>query len=215
VIRVRRACRSNEIVRRFMPAPLAIDDAGSRPIRCRPRQRRCRSALQAFLPIDGDFDICGFNLDPVHQSGAKPFRRGRVILVGDAAHVNSPIGGMGLNSGVHDAFELAAKLPESCEGRPTMPSLTGTTDNGVRSQPITRRLLEERYPAVRRRKAAGGRAANRRYGHQLVDYQRLGRQRLLAREGKQPLGQGRGALRTVHGGLDEAIDVGLAARELR
>ena len=36
--------------------------------------------------------------------------RGRVALAGDAAHVNSPAGGMGLNGGIHDAFELAAAL---------------------------------------------------------------------------------------------------------
>ena len=36
--------------------------------------------------------------------------QGRVALAGDAAHVNSPAGGMGLNGGLHDAFELAAAL---------------------------------------------------------------------------------------------------------
>ncbi len=46
----------------------------------------------------------------MHQRVAKKFRQGRVLLAGDAAHVNSPIGGMGLNSGVHDAFNLADKL---------------------------------------------------------------------------------------------------------
>jgi 3-(3-hydroxy-phenyl)propionate hydroxylase len=46
----------------------------------------------------------------VHQRVAEKFRKGRAILAGDSAHVNSPIGGMGLNSGVHDAFNLADKL---------------------------------------------------------------------------------------------------------
>jgi 3-(3-hydroxy-phenyl)propionate hydroxylase len=41
---------------------------------------------------------------------AEKFHRGRAILAGDSAHVNSPIGGMGLNSGVHDAFNLAVRL---------------------------------------------------------------------------------------------------------
>jgi 3-(3-hydroxy-phenyl)propionate hydroxylase len=50
----------------------------------------------------------------VHQRVAKTFRKGRAILAGDSAHVNSPIGGMGLNSGVHDAFNLAEKLLRSC-----------------------------------------------------------------------------------------------------
>ncbi len=48
----------------------------------------------------------------VHQRVAKEFRRGRVILAGDAAHINNPLGGMGMNGGVQDAFNLADKLVE-------------------------------------------------------------------------------------------------------
>jgi 3-(3-hydroxy-phenyl)propionate hydroxylase len=44
----------------------------------------------------------------VHQRVADTLKKGRVLLAGDAAHVNSPTGGMGLNSGVHDAVDLAA-----------------------------------------------------------------------------------------------------------
>jgi 3-(3-hydroxy-phenyl)propionate hydroxylase len=46
----------------------------------------------------------------VHQRVARHFKRGRALLLGDAAHVNSPIGGMGLNSGIHDAIDLANVL---------------------------------------------------------------------------------------------------------
>jgi 3-(3-hydroxy-phenyl)propionate hydroxylase len=46
----------------------------------------------------------------VHQRVAKSFVEGRVILIGDSAHVNNPLGGFGLNSGVHDAFNLFEKL---------------------------------------------------------------------------------------------------------
>jgi 3-(3-hydroxy-phenyl)propionate hydroxylase len=46
----------------------------------------------------------------VHQRVAATYRVGRMLLAGDAAHLNSPTGGMGLNSGVHDAFNLAGKL---------------------------------------------------------------------------------------------------------
>jgi 3-(3-hydroxy-phenyl)propionate hydroxylase len=48
----------------------------------------------------------------VHQRVAKEFRRGPVVLVGDAAHVNSPIGGMGLNSGIHDAYTLGQNMSD-------------------------------------------------------------------------------------------------------
>jgi 3-(3-hydroxy-phenyl)propionate hydroxylase len=43
---------------------------------------------------------------------AKQFRKGRVFLCGDAAHVNNPIGGLGLNSGIHEAWHLAQLLGE-------------------------------------------------------------------------------------------------------
>ena len=46
----------------------------------------------------------------VHQRVAKSFRQGRVALVGDAAHLNNPLGGFGMNSGVHDAFNLCERL---------------------------------------------------------------------------------------------------------
>src|SRR5437588_2287830 len=69
-----------------------------------------QARLKAFLPKDADYDICASNLYIVHQRVAKKFRIGRAILAGDSAHVNSPIGAMGMNSGVHDAFNLADKL---------------------------------------------------------------------------------------------------------
>ena len=55
----------------------------------------------------------------VHQRVAKSFLEGRVILIGDACHLNNPLGGFGMNSGVHDAFNLFEKLmPVIAEGRP-------------------------------------------------------------------------------------------------
>jgi 3-(3-hydroxy-phenyl)propionate hydroxylase len=46
----------------------------------------------------------------VHQRVAETYRRGRCFLAGDAAHLNNPLGGMGMNGGIHDAFNLARKL---------------------------------------------------------------------------------------------------------
>ncbi|MGQ0651361.1 MAG: FAD-dependent oxidoreductase [Betaproteobacteria bacterium] len=46
----------------------------------------------------------------VHQRVAASYRRGRVFLAGDAAHLNNPLGGMGMNGGIHDAFALADLL---------------------------------------------------------------------------------------------------------
>src|SRR5947208_6514162 len=50
------------------------------------------------------------NIYRVHQRVAQLFRKGRVFLAGDAAHVNNPVGGLGLNCGIHDAMELAETL---------------------------------------------------------------------------------------------------------
>ena len=69
-----------------------------------------QARLQGFLPKAGGYEVCGSNLYTVHQRVAKKFRVGRAILAGDSAHVNSPIGAMGMNSGIHDAFNLADKL---------------------------------------------------------------------------------------------------------
>src|SRR5262249_14893772 len=57
-----------------------------------------------------DADWVHLNLYNVHQRVAKRFRKGRVFLCGDAAHVNNPIGGLGLNSGIHEAWDLANLL---------------------------------------------------------------------------------------------------------
>lgn len=53
----------------------------------------------------------------VHQRVAQSFREGRVMLVGDAAHLNNPLGGFGMNSGVHDAFNLFEKLQPILKGK--------------------------------------------------------------------------------------------------
>jgi 3-(3-hydroxy-phenyl)propionate hydroxylase len=118
-----------------------------------------QARLKAFLPIDGDFEICGCNLYPVHQRVAQKFRLGRAILVGDSAHVNSPIGGMGMNSGVHDAFNLADKLARVLRGEADEAELD-RYDRQRRQIAIkhtqaqtmrNKRLLEERDPAIRKR----------------------------------------------------------------
>jgi 3-(3-hydroxy-phenyl)propionate hydroxylase len=52
----------------------------------------------------------------VHQRVARTYRAGRVLLAGDAAHLNNPLGGFGLNAGVHDVWNLADKLIAIKEG---------------------------------------------------------------------------------------------------
>lgn len=66
--------------------------------------------LQKFFPAPKPYDVVHRNLYVTHQRVAETFRKGRVLLAGDAAHVNNPIGGMGLNGGIQDAVNLADKL---------------------------------------------------------------------------------------------------------
>ncbi len=69
--------------------------------------------LQRLHPKDGPYDIHHRTLYRVHQRVAETYRVGdRVLLAGDAAHVNNPLGGMGMNGGIHDAFNLGEKLVE-------------------------------------------------------------------------------------------------------
>jgi 3-(3-hydroxy-phenyl)propionate hydroxylase len=63
--------------------------------------------FQRFHPAAGAYPIVHRNAYRVHQRVAAQFRRGRVFLAGDAAHVNNSLGGLGLNFGIHDAVELA------------------------------------------------------------------------------------------------------------
>jgi 3-(3-hydroxy-phenyl)propionate hydroxylase len=69
-----------------------------------------QARLQKFFPSSRPYEIVHRNLYVTHQRVAKSFRAGRVLLAGDAAHVNNPIGGMGLNGGIQDAANLAEKL---------------------------------------------------------------------------------------------------------
>jgi 3-(3-hydroxy-phenyl)propionate hydroxylase len=136
----------------FPTAPDDDPDALQRPDALQAR-------LQGFLRKAGDYEICGSNLYTVHQRVAKKFRVGRAILAGDAAHVNSPIGAMGMNSGIHDAFNLADKLVRILRGEAQESeldryerqrrhvALTHTQAQTIRNK----RLLAEHDPAVRKR----------------------------------------------------------------
>ena len=136
----------------FPTAPDADETALTRPDALQAR-------LQRFLPIGKAFDIVGSNLYVVHQRVAKKFRAGRAVLAGDSAHVNSPIGAMGMNSGIHDAFNLAEKLVSILRGdadanvldryerQRRHVALQHTQAQTMRNK----RLLTEKDPAVRRK----------------------------------------------------------------
>ena len=66
--------------------------------------------LQGIAPIPRRYAIVHRTIYRVHQRVASTYRQGRIAIAGDAAHLNNPLGGMGMNGGVHDAVLLARKL---------------------------------------------------------------------------------------------------------
>jgi 3-(3-hydroxy-phenyl)propionate hydroxylase len=100
------------------------------------------------------------NLYKVHQRVAGRFRAGRVFLCGDAAHVNNPIGGLGLNSGIHEAWHLANLLSREGADLDEYERVRRPLNiEYVQQQTIAnKRRLEERDPAKRAERFAELRA---------------------------------------------------------
>jgi 2-polyprenyl-6-methoxyphenol hydroxylase-like FAD-dependent oxidoreductase len=65
---------------------------------------------------EGPFELVWANTFRIHCRTSPHFRRGRVLLAGDAAHINSPAGGQGMNSGIQDAHNLSWKLARALAG---------------------------------------------------------------------------------------------------
>jgi 2-polyprenyl-6-methoxyphenol hydroxylase-like FAD-dependent oxidoreductase len=66
--------------------------------------------LHDIIPEAGRIDVLETRPYRIHRRLASTYRSGTVFLAGDAAHLNSPSGGMGMNGGIHDAFNLCEKL---------------------------------------------------------------------------------------------------------
>ena len=78
-----------------------------------------QSLMASVVPGISNYEIAHTTLYRVHQRVAKTFRAARVFLVGDAAHINNPLGGMGMNGGIHDAVNLTGRMIEVwCKKKP-------------------------------------------------------------------------------------------------
>jgi len=118
-----------------------------------------QARLQRFHQIPGDYEIVLSNLYTVHQRVAADYRKGRMVLAGDAAHINSPIGGLGMNTGIHDAVNLAKKLDRLLCGETDETILDHYTRQRrhvalahTRAQTMrNKQRLETRDPAVRQK----------------------------------------------------------------
>jgi 3-(3-hydroxy-phenyl)propionate hydroxylase len=118
---------------------------------------RIEERLQRFFPKSGRYEIEYVNVYNVAQCVAETFRKGRILLAGDSAHVNNPIGGMGMNGGIHDALNLAEKLATVIHGTAGEEALDHydrqrryAAVTYVQAQTIAnKKLLEERDRSVR------------------------------------------------------------------
>jgi 3-(3-hydroxy-phenyl)propionate hydroxylase len=86
--------------------PVRQDEKDDEALSDESLQRR----LRRVHPSSSDYEVRHRTLYSVHQRVAETYRKGRCFLAGDAAHLNNPLGGMGMNGGIHDAFNLAQKL---------------------------------------------------------------------------------------------------------
>jgi 3-(3-hydroxy-phenyl)propionate hydroxylase len=76
-----------------------------------------QSLMRQVVPGVDRYEIAHTTLYNVHQRVAATFRKGCAFLAGDAAHINNPLGGMGMNGGIHDAVNLTARLADVWHSR--------------------------------------------------------------------------------------------------
>jgi len=123
------------------------------------QESRLQASLQNLLPRAEPYEILVKGVYRVHQRVAVTYRRGRILLAGDAAHLNNPLGGMGLNGGLQDVLSLVPKLVEVWSGRAPEGALDAYEAqrrpeaihaiNAITAR--NKKLMEERDPQVRQR----------------------------------------------------------------
>ena len=119
--------------------------------------------LHRLAAKDGDFEIGHRTLYNVHQRVADTYRNGRIVLAGDAAHINNPLGGMGMNGGLHDSFNLAEKFLAIRDGKIEADAALDLYDRQrrltatkfVQEQSIAnKKLMEEKDPDAQKKRQA-------------------------------------------------------------
>jgi 3-(3-hydroxy-phenyl)propionate hydroxylase len=113
--------------------------------------------LQRIVPKPSPYEVTEIRPYRVHMRIVADYRVGRVLLAGDAAHVNSPSGGMGMNGGIHDAFNLTGHIrdgwPEADPARLdryTRQRRPVAADEILGQADRNRARMQERDPARRR-----------------------------------------------------------------
>jgi len=118
---------------------------------------RLEERLQAVVPSATPYEVVHKTGYRVHERVAERFVVGRVVLAGDAAHINNPLGGMGMNGGIQDAVNVGEKLVAIWRGEKDL-SVLGRYERqrrkvaieAVQAQALRNRtILNERDPAKR------------------------------------------------------------------
>ena len=104
--------RTAAVWRALFPVDASLDDKDVTS------PERGERLLQGAVPRNEPYEVMHRTAYRVHERVASTYVKGRMVIAGDAAHVNNPLGGMGLNGGIHDAFNLAGKLIEVTRGAP-------------------------------------------------------------------------------------------------
>lgn len=122
-------------------------------------QKRLKIILERAVPQASDLVLKYASTYRVHQRVADRFCAGRIVIAGDAAHINNPLGGFGLNGSVHDAINLGEKLIDIWHNGADYNTLFDLYDRqrrpinikAVQAMSIrNKRLLEEKDPLVRK-----------------------------------------------------------------
>jgi 3-(3-hydroxy-phenyl)propionate hydroxylase len=104
--------RTAHVWRALFPVDASLDDKDVTS------PERGERLLQGAVPRSRPYEVTHRTAYRVHERVASTYVQHRMAIAGDAAHVNNPLGGMGLNGGIHDAFNLAGKLIEVVRGAP-------------------------------------------------------------------------------------------------
>lgn len=135
-----------------LPVPAGIDATDARS------DEYMQAALANIFPRPDPYEIVVRAIYRVSQRVAERYRVGRAFLAGDAAHINNPLGGVGLNGGLHDAIDLAARLARVMHGTGSDETLEGY-ERRRRPEAIesinamterNKKILEERDPLQRK-----------------------------------------------------------------
>jgi len=142
--------RTARVWRALFPVDAALSDSDVTS------PERAERLLQGAVGRSVPYEVSHRTAYRVHERVASSYVNGRMMIAGDAAHVNNPLGGMGLNGGIHDAYNLSRTLAEVIRGAPI--ELLGRYDRQRRKVALdvvqqtalrNRAILNTREPTAR------------------------------------------------------------------